>query len=393
MPTKDVGLPAPWTRVGGTVSNTPRSAIQPERTHGLSLPWGRWDRRGVDRRRALGLGSGPEQRYAEERRQQSGGRRAARPDVSVVIPAKEEAANIGWVVGRIPDFVHDVVVVDSSLTSETAAVAQRVRPDVRIVREHRPGKGAALRAGFAAARGDFVVMIDADGSMDPGEIGLYLDRLEDRRAFRHGRPRAGDCDLVKGSRFVRQGGTADMEALRALGNRALLMAVNRLYGARFSDLCYGFVAFRRDKLDVLDVQSDGFEIESEIVIRAIKGGLRIGEVPSFEAARRNGQSNLRTFRDGWRVLQTVMRERFRADGDTDALPEPVQEVSGSSNGHVSSNGQAPGPLVPIPVNGNGHLHSGNGNGYVNVNVSGNGNGNGNGHRPSSEVLLHNEEVS
>ena len=300
----------------------------------------------------------------------------------------EEAANIGWVVSRIPDFVHDVVIVDSSLTSETAAVAQRVRPDVRIVREHKPGKGAALRAGFAAARGDFVVMLDADGSMDPGEIGLYLDRLEDRRASRHGRPRAGDFDMVKGSRFVRQGGTADMETLRALGNRALLMTVNRLYGARFSDLCYGFLAFRRDKLELLDVQSDGFEIESEIVVRAIKGGLRIGEVPSFEAARRNGQSNLRTFRDGWRVLQTVMRERFRETGaDPSAPPEAIPSQNGSSNGHASSNGHVPGALAPIAVNGNGHAYNGNGNG----NGHGIG-GNGNGHHPERELPLPTREA-
>ena len=331
----------------------------------------------------------------------------------MVIPAKEEAANIGWVVERIPDFVHDVIVVDSSLTSETAVVAQRIRPDVRIVREHRPGKGAALRAGFAAARGDFVVMLDADGSMDPGEIGLYLDRLEDRRTSRHGRARAGDCDMVKGSRFVRQGGTADMEALRSLGNRALLMAVNRLYGSRFSDLCYGFLAFRRDKLDVLDVQSDGFEIESEIIVRAIKGGLRIGEVPSFEAARRNGQSNLRTFRDGWRVLHTVLRERFReAEVAGGALPELLPEVSASSNGHIGSNGhgsnghqasdeQARAALTAVVMNGNAHANgterqrarNGNGNGNGNGRAhAGNGNGAPFARRPSScRPKTHREE--
>ena len=314
---------------------------------------------------------------------QPGGRRASRPEVSAVIPAKEEAANIGWVLERMPDFVQDLIIVDSSLTSETAAMAQRVRPGVRIVREHRAGKGAALRAGFAAARGAFVVMLDADGSLDPGEIGLYLDRLEDRRAARHGRPRAGDFDMVKGSRFVGQGGTADMEALRALGNRALLTAVNRLYGSRFSDLCYGFVAFRRDQLELLEVQSDGFEIETEIVVRAIKAGLRIGEVPSFEAERRNGQSNLRTFRDGWRVLQTLLRERFSgADLGDGALPALLPEVSASSNGngsngHVGGNGLP--PLAPISLNGNGLPHAANGNGNGNGRAHGNGNGNGNGH--------------
>ncbi len=230
------------------------------------------------------------------------GRRAT---VSVVVPAKNEAKNIGWVLGRVPAIVDEIIVVDGHSTDGTIEAARAVRPDVRVVQEEGgPGKGAALRTGFRAARGDFIVMIDADGSMDPAEIERCVAALQDRRTGRKGH------HLVKGSRFCEGGGTDDMGTLRRLGNAALLWLVNRLYGARFTDLCYGLFAFRRDQLDVLELQADGFEIETEMVVKALKAGIDVGEVPSFEANRMYGCSNLNTWRDGWRVFTTVLTERM-----------------------------------------------------------------------------------
>jgi glycosyltransferase involved in cell wall biosynthesis len=226
--------------------------------------------------------------------------------VSVVIPAKNEAENIGWVLERIPSLVDEVVLVDDS-DDGTADTARQILPDIRVVGQRRPGKGAAVRAGFAAARGDFIVMIDADGSMDPGEIERCVEALEDRRSTNGDKRNAHS--IIKGSRFAPGGGTDDMEAVRRLGNRALLLLVNRLYGARLTDLCYGLFAFRRDQLDRLQLETDGFEIETEIIVRALKAGIELGEVPSFEAERRYGDSNLNTWRDGLRVLRTLLRER------------------------------------------------------------------------------------
>jgi glycosyltransferase involved in cell wall biosynthesis len=245
-----------------------------------------------------GQGHATHGRDARARRAESGQR------VSVVIPAKNEAENIGWVLERLPDCVDDVVLVDGNSTDGTTDVARRVRPDIRIVTEERPGKGAALRTGFAVASGDFIVMIDADGSMDPSEIDVCLDALHDRREGN------GRYPIVKGSRFAEGGGTDDMEWVRRMGNRVLLALVNRLYGARFTDLCYGLFAFRRDHLERLELEADGFEIETQIVVRALGKGIEIGEVPSFEAPRRNGESNLRTWYDGQRVLRTLLRERL-----------------------------------------------------------------------------------
>jgi len=219
--------------------------------------------------------------------------------VSVVIPAKNEARNIGWVLDRIPAEVDEVVLVDGRSTDGTVEVARRLRPDIVIVRDDEPGKGAALRAGFRAATGRYVAMIDADGSMDPGEIPAMIDMLEE------------GYDLVKGSRFTAGGGTADMSFLRAAGNRGLLELSNLLFGAAHTDLCYGYAAFRRAQILALDLDAVGFEIETQLFLRSTRQGLRVAEFPSFEAPRRFGTSNLNTFRDGWRVLKTIFSERRR----------------------------------------------------------------------------------
>jgi glycosyltransferase involved in cell wall biosynthesis len=222
--------------------------------------------------------------------------------VSVVIPAKDEAPNIGWVLRRLPPSVDQVVLVDGASMDGTIAVARSVRSDVVIVRDERSGKGCALRAGVLAASGEYVVMLDADGSMDPQEIDRFLEQLD-----------AG-YDLVKGSRFLPTGGTADMTPLRDLGNKGLLAVSNLLFRRRHTDLCYGFAAFRRSAFHKLELTASGFEIEAQVFLRASRLGLRITEVPSFEAPRRFGNSNLNTFRDGWRVLRTILGERLRRVG-------------------------------------------------------------------------------
>jgi glycosyltransferase involved in cell wall biosynthesis len=219
--------------------------------------------------------------------------------LSVVVPAKNEARNIGWVLERIPDSVDEVILVDGRSTDRTIEVAQAIRPDIVVVRDDEPGKGAALRAGFAAASGEYVVMIDADGSMDPGEIEGFVGLLQ-----------SGN-DLVKGSRFAPGGGTADMSVLRSAGNRVLLMLSNFLFGVSQTDLCYGFAAFRRESVLALDLDAVGFEIETQLFLRATRQGLAVAEFPSFESPRRYGTSNLNTFRDGWRVLMTILAERLR----------------------------------------------------------------------------------
>lgn len=240
---------------------------------------------------------------------------APRASVSVVIPTLNEARNIPWVLRRMPSYVDEIVIVDGRSTDNTVGVAHAIRNDAVIVDEQRKGKGVALRSGFAAASGDIIVMLDADGSMDPQEIGWFVAPLQH------------DFDFVKGSRHVTGGGSEDLTRLRRAGNRALTGLANAVLHSNYSDLCYGYIAFRRECLEILQLESDGFEIETELIVRAAKAGLRIAEVPSLELDRISGASNLQTFRDGWRVLGTLARECALWEAPTaGARPEALRRV-------------------------------------------------------------------
>ncbi len=243
------------------------------------------------------------------------------PTVSVIVPALNEALNLPIVLPRIPKDVAEVILVDGHSTDDTVAVARQVLPSIRIIPQQGKGKGAALRTGFAAAKGDIIVMIDADGSTQPEEIPAFVEAL------------VNGNDFVKVSRFMKGGGTADMSVLRMAGNFGFTWLTRLFFRGRYTDLCYGYNAFWRRVVPALELDGTGFEIETMMNIRALRAGLRVTEVPSFEAERIHGESNLRTFPDGWRVLKTIFRERFRA--------RPLA---------VAPRGEAPfRPTVAVPV--------------------------------------------
>ncbi|MCW2764603.1 MAG: glycosyl transferase family 2 [Nocardioides sp.] len=218
--------------------------------------------------------------------------------VSVVIPAMNEERNIAWVLERIPPYVDEILLVDGHSTDNTVGVARQARPDVQVVPQRGCGKGAAMRTGFEDSFGDYVVVLDADGSMDPGEIDYYVSALDD------------GYDLVKGSRELPGGGSMDLTPLRRWGNHVLVTTVNVTWGSEFTDLCYGYLAFKRERLDDLALTGRGFEIETEITINAIHAGLRIAEVPTVELSRHYGTSNLNAWRDGRRILGFLTRARL-----------------------------------------------------------------------------------
>jgi glycosyltransferase involved in cell wall biosynthesis len=249
--------------------------------------------------------------------------RNSSPTVSVVVPTLNEERNLPHVFAKLPQGIDEVILVDGGSVDRTVEVARQLRPDVVVVHQTRKGKGNALACGFAACTGDIIVMIDADGSTDPGEIPLFVKQLTD------------GADFVKGSRFSHGGHSHDITPLRKLGNDGLNVVVNVLFGTRFTDLCYGYNAFWRSVVPTLDLPDttlpqpadgsklwgDGFEIETMINIRAAADGMKVGEVGSVEHARIHGQSNLNTFRDGFRVLRTIFSEygrmrRMRRTGTT-----------------------------------------------------------------------------
>ena len=220
-----------------------------------------------------------------------------RPSVSVVMPTLCEASNLPHVIPRLPAWIDELIVVDGNSTDDTVAVAQALRPDVRVVYQNGRGKGDALKCGIEAARADVVVTLDADGSTAPEELPRFVEAL------------AEGADLVKGSRFLRGGGSDDLTLLRRTGNKALTRLVNLLFGTRYSDLCYGYNALWTHRAQDIDIDVDGFEIETLLALRAARAGLKVVEVPSWEARRIHGGSNLNPSRDGWRILKLIVRER------------------------------------------------------------------------------------
>ncbi len=239
------------------------------------------------------------------------------PRVSVVIPARNEAKNLRHVLPYIPSLVNEIILVDGQSVDDTIGVAQRLFPSIRVIQQTGKGKGDALRQGFAACTGDIVVMLDADGSADPAEIPRFVEAL------------VTGCDFAKGSRFVEGGGSHDITLLRRAGNYLLGALVNRLFWTQFSDLCYGYNAFWKHCLDDISIDCDGFEVETLLNLRMHKAHFKIVEVPSFEYSRVHGESNLRTFRDGWRVLKMIMQERLQPV----VPPQPIRaSVVGYSSG-------------------------------------------------------------
>ncbi|GLV59232.1 hypothetical protein KDH_60590 [Dictyobacter sp. S3.2.2.5] len=221
------------------------------------------------------------------------------PRISVVIPTRNEAKNLSHVLPYLPSDIHEVILVDGHSIDGTIEEAQRLLPSIKIIQQSGKGKGNALKDGFAACTGDIIVMLDADGSADPTEIPNFVAALMQGN------------DFAKGSRFLKGGGSDDITFLRRMGNAGLSLFVNALFGTRFSDLCYGYNAFWKHCLDRVVIDCDGFEVETLLNLRMHKANYRIVEIPSFEFLRIHGQSNLNTFRDGWRVLRTIVTERSR----------------------------------------------------------------------------------
>jgi glycosyltransferase involved in cell wall biosynthesis len=191
------------------------------------------------------------------------------------------------------------VLVDGRSIDGTVEVARALRADVRIVMQSGRGKGNALACGFAAATGDIIVMLDADGSTDPAEIPHFVAALQEGFAF------------AKGSRFIGHGSSADLTRVRRTGNRVLALGVNMLFKTKYTDLCYGYNAFWRDCLPHMNVDCDGFEVETLINVRIARAGLTVTEIPSTEHQRIHGESKLNTLRDGGRILRTILTERMR----------------------------------------------------------------------------------
>jgi glycosyltransferase involved in cell wall biosynthesis len=218
------------------------------------------------------------------------------PRVSVVIPCLDEAANIERCVTaarRILDesgIDGEVIVADNGSEDGSADLARAA--GAIVVEEPRRGYGSAYLAGFAAARGDYIVMIDADLTYDFQEIPRFVEELDD------------GAEVVMGNRLQNVDPGA-MSRLSRIGNPLLSGFLNVLYRTPVGDAHCGLRAIRRDALPRLDLRSTGMEFASEMVIRAAQVQLDIREIPIALHAR-GGESKLSPFRDGWRHLRLML---------------------------------------------------------------------------------------
>jgi hypothetical protein len=223
---------------------------------------------------------------------------AATVQVSVVIPCLNEEAGIVHVVEQAraglesAGLAGEVIVVDNASDDRSAELAREA--GATVVHEARRGYGSAYLAGLAAARGDYIVMADADGTYDLRLIGPLVERL------RHG------AGMVLGSRFQ---GTIHPGAMpwsnRYIGNPILTGMLNLLFGARVSDAHCGLRAIRRDVIPRLELSATGMEFASEMVIKAGKRHIRIDEIP-IDYHPRIGESKLSRFSDAWRHVRFML---------------------------------------------------------------------------------------
>lgn len=221
--------------------------------------------------------------------------------VSVVLPCRDEAPTVGscvaealaWMTSR--GVGGEVVVVDNASRDDSARVAERA--GARVVTEQRLGYGAALRAGFTAARGTVVVMADADSTYDLTDLDSFYLPIAD-----------GLADVVVGNRFAAPMTAAAMNPLHHAGNRALSALARATTGTPVTDLHCGLRSFRADCLADLPHWSAGMEFATHMLVHAHRAGLRIIETPvSLRPADPGRRSHLRPVRDGLRHLWALAR--------------------------------------------------------------------------------------
>jgi glycosyltransferase involved in cell wall biosynthesis len=216
--------------------------------------------------------------------------------ISVVIPCYNEARGIRAVLGAIPDYVDEVVVVDNNSTDGTGELARAL--GAQVVHEPRQGYGAAYKAGLPAATGDVVATLDGDNTYPAAEIRRLVELLEDR-----------GIDFISAARFPLSDPHA-MSRLNRIGNRVLTLATRVLFGWQIRDSQSGMWVFRRAVLPKLRLTSDGMAFSEEIKIEARPHpDVRFAEFP-VPYAQRIGEVKLQRWRDGWENLAFLVRKRF-----------------------------------------------------------------------------------
>lgn len=220
--------------------------------------------------------------------------------VTVVIPTKNEERTIEQMIDSVKAYAEEILVVDGRSTDNTLNIAKQAGAGILV--DQGRGKGNGLRMALAEARSEIVVFIDADGSHDAKDIPELVKPIADGRA-----------DLVIGSRML--GGSDEFHGdmsnwVRTVGSGVLTLVINYRWGVRLTDCENGFRAVSRKVAQSLNLKSNGFEIEQEMVMKALKKGYRVAEVPSHEYPRIFGKSRIQIWKVWHRFLWSLIRNLF-----------------------------------------------------------------------------------
>ena len=203
--------------------------------------------------------------------------------ISVIIPTKNEEATLEPILLGCLKHADEVLLIDGHSTDKTRDIAEK--HGVPIHMDRGRGKGDAMKLAITLFTGDIIVYIDADGSHDPDDIPKMVQQIID-----------GEADMVIGSRF--KGGSDELvgnvnQLFRITGSNIITTFINYRWGINLSDTQNGFRALNREAAEALDLQVDGFPIETEMDIQLLQRGFRIGEIPAHEYARKGGESKIK----------------------------------------------------------------------------------------------------
>jgi dolichol-phosphate mannosyltransferase len=226
-------------------------------------------------------------------------------NISILLPALDEAETIGRVIGKIPKkelsdlgYKVDIVVVDGHSKDGTCQIASSL--GARLLKQRGIGKGNAIQTAFEDFDGRYLFMLDADDTYDPREILRMLPPLE-----------SGSVDVMMGSRLRGSISKGAMSRLNYIGNIAITQTANVLFpnGHKVSDVCTGMWGFTDEVIHALDLESPSFDIEAEMYAKCVKHGFNVGEI-NIAYGRRTNSNKLSALRDGAKIWFRLIRERI-----------------------------------------------------------------------------------
>lgn len=215
---------------------------------------------------------------------------------SLVIPTLNEASCIEKTLSEVPKgSVDEIIIVDGHSKDNTADIVRRL--GYKVIMQETEGYGGAFTEGINAATGDIVVLMDADGSHNPADIPVLIEKVKE------------GFDYVLAVRYAPGFRSDDDTVIRHIGNMLFTFLVNLIHKVFISDALYLYTAIRKDKFHLIVPKSHGFEYCVEILIRAHKAGLKIAQIPSAERLRRGGRSKVNAFMDGLKILRVILSLR------------------------------------------------------------------------------------